>query len=141
MALAMGVSIASPSPLSRLPACPEVDKFRRAVVDSFEYARRADSDLTPHEAQQISDRILAGFVESMRVASGQEEAIDYSSTLRRRLAVMNVAEYVTSCLATSPSLADMSVFGEMSERSLRNGFREAFGVSPVRFIKSHRLSV
>ena len=87
-----------------------------------------------------SDQILTAFLKAMQVAAQQPEPICRLNTARRRQSALEAAEFVKANLATAITVTDLCEITRVSERSLRDGFRDVFGVSPNRFIKSRRLA-
>ena len=140
MARAIGVCLPKLPQTSRLPDSRSADVFRKTIMHAQATVARNASSMNRLSAQRWSDRILSAFVEVLRESSGQPKNIDRTTLLQRRAAAMNVADYVIKDLAKPVALAEMCAVAGISERSLRNGFQDVFGVSPNRFIKTQRLS-
>ena len=139
-AAAMEVNLSETAAVSRLPASRPTAAFRKELVRAFVAMIRISASMSELSAQQWSDRILRSFVNVLRETSGRHQSVDRTTVLKRRAAALNVGDYVSNHLADPLSLTRLCAVADTSERSLRNGFREVFGVSPNRFIKAQRLS-
>lgn len=66
-----------------------------------------------------------------------DKPIHYS---RRIKGVYRVVDYLQSFASELPSIPDLCVVAELSERSLEYGFREYLGITPVKYLKIIRLN-
>jgi AraC family ethanolamine operon transcriptional activator len=76
----------------------------------------------------------------MRQVSGQTQIHDRSTLSKRRCATIDAADFMLDNLGNDLSLADLCKAAHATERTLRNGFQEMFGLSPKRWLKCERLS-
>ncbi len=63
-----------------------------------------------------------------------------SPPTRRQKGVRRVVEYLTAYARELPSIPELCSVAQLSERSLEYGFREQFGVTPVRYLNLVRLN-
>ena len=124
----------------RLPDVKATNMLRAVVNDSFSQLWRNAHSTSLLGPSNCSDQILTAFLKAMQVAAQKPEPICRLNTARRRQAALEAAEFVTANLATPVTVTNLCEITRVGERSLRDGFRDVFGVSPNRFIKSQRLA-
>jgi AraC family ethanolamine operon transcriptional activator len=90
--------------------------------------------------QEKADGLITGWLNLMRQVSGQTQIHDRSTLSKRRCATLDAADFMLDNLGNDLSLADLCKAAYVTERTLRNGFQEMFGISPKRWLKRERLS-
>jgi AraC family transcriptional regulator, ethanolamine operon transcriptional activator len=93
----------------------------------------ADTRLGHYIEYEISQRLLSV------LASSRKSASPMASRMRDR-AVLKAVEYIENNAQEPINLPDLCLITEASERTLRYGFLERYGVSPKAYLQSFRLN-
>jgi AraC family ethanolamine operon transcriptional activator len=126
--------------ISRLPNAQATTALRTVVKQSFATLVQRAALAGEVARADCSDRILRTILNAINAAAGRPEDVGRSTAVRRRKAALYAADFIKSSLADPVSVTDLCEVTGVSERSLRNGFLDVFGVTPNRYIKVQRLS-
>ena len=90
--------------------------------------------------QQFADKFVTGWLNLLSQYNGQPQSVDRSTLSQRRQAALNAANYIRTRLSDDLSLVDVCEVAGVTDRTLRNGFQDVFGMSPGKWLKLERLS-
>ena len=90
--------------------------------------------------QQFADKFVTSWLNLLSQSNGQPQSVDRSTLSQRRQAALNAANYIRTRLSDDLSLADLCEVAGVTDRTLRNGFQDVFGMSPGKWLKLERLS-
>ena len=114
-----------------------------ACVAARKLAERAFCSMSDRDCrtpQERADQFITGWLDLFRQAFSKPEPVDRSTLVQRRRAALDVANYVRTHLCDDLSLADLCEVAGVTDRTLRTGFHDVFGMSPKRWLKVERLS-
>jgi len=101
------------------------DLARSVVFDSSDSSRA-------FAAEHLLTQVL--------VSSNAGENLQPVKARSRDRAVKRVVEHLNDDGCSHPSLSDLCIIANVSERTLRYAFQERYGISPVQFVRSWRLN-
>ena len=111
-----------------------------AARDIIAQAFCAGADCSAPTLQQHADQFMTDWLHLLGQASGCPQPVDRSTLHQRRQAALKAADYMNTHLCEDLSLADLCQIAGVTDRTLRNGFHDLFGISPKRWLKAQRLS-
>ncbi len=133
---AEALGLAENSDWYRIPDPKAVIAASRLVTEAF----CAVDVCSARSPQEKSDAFIKEWLKLMSHVAGRPEDQDRSTLARRRCATIDAANFMLDNLGRDLSLTDIYKVALVSERTLRNGFQELFGMSPMRWLKCERLS-
>ena len=113
---------------------------RDAATQLIAQAYRTHADSSRFTPQQRADRLVAGWLNVLRETAGESETADLSTSHQRRRAALDAANCMRQHFGRDLSLANLCQLVGVTDRTLRNGFQEMFGMSPNRWWKVERLT-
>jgi len=90
--------------------------------------------------QRFADEFVTSWLNLLSQSNGQPQSVDRSTLSQRRQAALNAANYIRTRLSDGLSLVDVCEVAGVTDRTLRNGFQDVFGMSPGKWLKLERLS-
>jgi AraC family ethanolamine operon transcriptional activator len=127
--------------------CSQVSKVEPLILDQYKQWLVAAFWLLEQQPQLLSyPRIchqLSGQIFSLAVkllTSSEQSQQKVVSKTRRIMGVSKVVEYLKYQARELPTITQLCNIANLSERSLEYGFKEQFGVTPIRYLKLVRLN-
>ena len=128
--------------MSLPPAISDVERVRhsKACAAASRLIRSAFHAIGQISEQELASQLTVEWLRLLRVIFSQPRPVDRSTLLQRRRAALDVANYLRTHIFEDLSLPVLCRIAGVSDRTLRTGFHEMFGISPKRWLKAERLS-
>ena len=116
-----------------------LNQYKQWLVATLSLLERQPQLLSyPHLRRQFSGQIFYLAVKLLISAEHSQQKLMPRS--RRLMGVRNVVEYLKYQARDLPTMTQLCSIANLSERSLEYGFKEQFGVTPIKYAKLVRLN-
>lgn len=114
----------------------DVDLLRRTAAHAFDVAADPDALAAPELSHALEQSVLTAAVQAASCPPQRAGA-----AMSRERAVRRALDVLASRSREPLYLADLCEAASVSERTLRNAFRDFYGLSPIRFLQVRRMGM